>query len=122
METGPEALRRYRKLRNGMSQEALARLADVSLATVQAAEQGKYAPKPATARAYDDALEAEGAILAAFGYVANGSADYVTQSEFDQLRDEVQRLAKVVDRIEHRLRETGGFEGTPPAGLGRPSA
>lgn len=113
-------MRRYRALRGDMSQETLARTAGVSLATVQAAEQGKYKPKFANAKAYDDALEADGEVLAAFGYAAtNGrpSIDEVVSRlvkveaigdagvpAIEELGRELAALHQRVERVEAEVR------------------
>jgi transcriptional regulator with XRE-family HTH domain len=64
----------WRKTR-GLSQQALAVKLGMSAAAVTQWERGVIVPRRATVERLDEVLEADGAILAAFGYTAGLSAD-----------------------------------------------
>lgn len=67
-------LKRWRAIRGGMSQQDLAVLVGGHVAAVSQWERGIYTPKRETAQRLDDAMEAGGEILLAFGYLPE-SAD-----------------------------------------------
>jgi transcriptional regulator with XRE-family HTH domain len=95
-------MRRYRNLKH-WGQEDLAQVAGVKVATLQAAEQGKHRPRYETAKRYDDALDAGGSVLRAFGY-ADDRVD-VSSPVDDDVRRRVESLERDLARARARLAE-----------------
>jgi transcriptional regulator with XRE-family HTH domain len=96
-------MRRYRSLKH-WGQDDLARAAGVKLTTLQAAEQGKNTPRYDTAKRYDDALEANGAILEAFGHMTVRTS-VSSPSDDDDARHRVESLERDLARVQARLAE-----------------
>jgi transcriptional regulator with XRE-family HTH domain len=108
-----------------MTQERLAQLVGVSLGTIQGTEQGKTSPRYETAEKIDSALDADGAILEAFGYVNRQASpapvtqpddelvvlvSELTQSVEDILADAIDQRQKLAD-LESRLAALEGRSG-----------
>lgn len=92
-------MRTYRRAK-GWGQEDLALAAGVKVATVQSAEQGKNVPRPGTARKYDDALGADGAVLRAFGYVTS-----VSRPDDDDVHRRVESLERELAELQAKMGE-----------------
>ena len=95
-------MRRYRKLRGkgkrSLSQAALARLVGLTDQAISQIERGVNTPRRENVRAIDEALQAGGEIVAAFGY--DGSVSQLDVSRWVPLERHVQLAAKVDELIE----------------------
>lgn len=109
VETGPDAMRRYRQLRgtNGrpMSQGVLARLVGLSDTAISQIERGINEPRRENVRMIDAVLDANGEILAAFAMSADTGTSSL-QSQIDRLREQVAELSDALDAVhsEHETR------------------
>lgn len=102
-----------------LSQQAFAELLGVSLPSVSAWERGKTVPRRMMAQRIDETLRAEGALMAAFGYVSQSpavddpSAALRKQvaailDNLVELRSQVAAVAEAVERVVRQAPPTDG--------------
>lgn len=100
-------MRAFRKKRGRMSQEDLATASGVKVGTLRKIEQGRT-PQPQydNVAAFDDVLDANGAIIRAFGYtVAKPSRAGVTQPDGSVSLAQHLALMKTVDDLAARVED-----------------
>lgn len=100
MDSGPGVMRRYRKERK-ISQDSLARLADVSVSAISQIERGVHGVSRDTAEKIDRALEARGELLVAFGYTDTPSP---TPDSDASVYDGLERITNLVTGISSDIR------------------
>lgn len=93
-----------------MAQQALAVILGVSVSAVSQWEREVNVPRRDTASRIDEALHADGEIVAAIGYVAG--TDH--EERITRLEDEVRRLMESVTDLQRRSAK-GARATTPPA-------
>lgn len=101
MDAAGDIIRRYREVR-GMKRPDLARLTGLSIAVIEKYELAGTMPSREAAEKMDVALEANGAVLAACGYIGpeDWGAELATlRAQVAQLDATVRKLAQQVERL-----------------------
>lgn len=93
-------MRRYRALRDDMSQDELAKLVGRTTGAISQIERGLNVPRRGTAQAIDNALDAGGAVMRAFGYAQADALNPPYELVVETVRllaGTVRRLAQMAD-------------------------
>ena len=96
---GPADVLRQLRLQRGYTQEGLAPLAGVTVSAIAQYEAGRIHPRRTTAARIDSALNAGGAILAAYGYALEDGNEFATKADLADLRAELIQLREEVLRV-----------------------